>query len=95
MKKKILIAGGSGYLGEKLALKCLSNGMHVDCIYEKTKGHIKDINYIKCDLTNKASLKKIKKNYDYVVNLAGEVSHQNKKNLQITFFFSKKFIRLF
>ena len=32
--------------------------MHVDCIYEKTKGYIKDINYIKCDLTNKASLKK-------------------------------------
>ena len=58
MKKKILIAGGSGYLGEKLALKCLSNDMHVDCIYEKTKGYIKDINYIKCDLTNKASLKK-------------------------------------
>ena len=27
----------------------------------KIKGYIKDINYIKCDLTNKASLKKLKK----------------------------------
>ena len=41
MKKKILIAGGSGYLGEKLALKCLSNDMHVDCIYEKLRGILK------------------------------------------------------
>ena len=97
MKKKILIAGGSGYLGEKLALKCLSNDMHVDCIYEKTKGYIKDINYIKCDLTNKASLKKkLKKNYDYVVNLAGEVSHQNKKKIyKLHFFLAKNLLDFF
>lgn len=97
MKKTILIAGGSGYIGEKLALKCLSNGMNVDCVYKKNKGKIKYVNYIKCDLTNKALLKKkIKKNYNYVVNLAGEVNYQNKKKIyKMHFILAKNLLDFF
>lgn len=97
MKKKILILGGSGYLGEKLAFKCYSKGMHVDCVYNNTKGKIKNINYIKCDLTNKTLIKKkLKKNYNYVVNLAGEVNHQNKNKIfKLHFLLAKNLLDFF
>ena len=44
----------------------------------KKKRKIKKVIYVTCSLINKNIYKKIRKNYDYVVNLSGHVDHKNK-----------------
>ena len=82
MNKKILITGGTGFIGYHLSKKCLSLGWSVTSVSSR-KPHIrkkiKGVKYLKIDITNKNKLSKIKKNFDYIVNLAGYVDHSNKK----------------
>jgi len=81
-KKKILIIGGTGFIGYHLAKKAISNGWLVSSISSnkvKKIRNLKKVKYLICDITNKNKLKKIiKQNYDYVVNLGGYVNHTNK-----------------
>ena len=50
--------------------------------FKKTKiKKIKKVNYLICDISDRKKLKKIKTNYDYVVNLAGYVDHSHKLKL--------------
>lgn len=83
MKKKILIIGGSGFIGYHLAKKCLQLGWKVTSISTRKPKNIrklKQIKYLLCDISKKTLLKKkLKKNYDFVVNLGGHVDHNNKK----------------
>lgn len=82
MKKKILILGGTGFIGFHLAKKALSKGFEVTSLsknYPQKKRYLKNIKYIIADISNKNAIKKkIKDNYQYVVNLAGYVDHLNK-----------------
>lgn len=86
-KKKILITGGTGFIGYYLAKKCIKLNWEVHSISTK-KPHnsrkIKGVKYLICDISKLKNLKKIisNKNYDYVVNLAGYVDH-SKKNKTI------------
>ncbi len=104
MRKKILIIGGTGFLGYHLAKKCLLKKWDVTSISTNRPKKIRflsKVKYIVLDITNKKILiKKIKSNYDYVVNLGGYVNHTEKlktyrshyngsKNL-IDFFLNKK-----
>ena len=105
MKKKILIIGGSGFLGYHLAEFCLNNKRWKTTIVSKKKPqkirYLPQAKYIKLDITNKLEIKKkITFDYDYVVNLAGYVNHHEKtktynshykgcKNL-VDFFLKKK-----
>ena len=63
----------------------------------RKKRKIKKVIYVTYSLINKKNIyKKIRNNYDYVVNLSGHVNHKNKeitfkKSLQI----SQKFSRIF
>ena len=79
--KKILIVGGTGFIGYYLAKKCLRKKWHV-VSFSKNKPrkerHLKKIIYLTGDLSNLKDLKKINQNYDYVVNLGGYVDHNNK-----------------
>ena len=104
MRKKILIIGGTGFLGYHLAKKCLLKKWDVTSISTnrpKKVRFLSKVKYIILDITNKKILlKKIKSNYDYIVNLGGYVNHTEKlktyqshyngsKNL-IDFFLNKK-----
>ena len=85
MKKytKILIVGGTGFIGYHIAKKSLAKGWNVTSISSrlpKKIRHLKKVKYLRCDITKKKLLqKKIKKNFDYIVNLGGYVDHTNKK----------------
>ena len=81
--KKILITGGTGFLGYHLAKKCISLGWRVTSLSTKkplSHKKIKKVKYLICDINKKKKLKEIVNlNYDYVVNFAGYVDHSNKK----------------
>ena len=81
-KKKILITGGTGFIGYHLAKKCLKLKWLVTSLSTKKpkkNRKLKQVKYIICDVSNKKELKKkLKTNYDYVINLAGYVDHSHK-----------------
>ena len=83
MSKKILITGGTGFIGYHLAKKCLSYGWSVTSISTKKPSKyrkLKNVNYLICDITNKKNLqKKINQSFNYVVNLAGYVDHSKRQ----------------
>ena len=82
-KKKILIAGGTGFIGYHLSKRCLDLNWEITSLSTKKPNKYRQLNKVKyliCDITRKKNLKKkIKKKYDFVVNLAGYVDHSNKK----------------
>ena len=110
MSKKILITGGTGFIGYHLAKKCLKLNWSVTSLSTKNPKKyrkLKKVKYLICDISNKTDLQKIKNNYDYVVNLAGYVDHTNKikttkshfqgcKNISLLFVNSniKKFVQI-
>lgn len=83
MKKKILILGGTGFIGYHLAKESLRRGFEVTSVSKNKpikKRYIKKVNYVILDISNKHSFKKkINKKFNYVINLAGYVDHSNKK----------------
>jgi nucleoside-diphosphate-sugar epimerase len=82
LKKSILIIGGTGFLGYHLAKKCLLKKWNVTSISTNKPKKIRflpKVKYIILDITKKKLLlKKIKSNYDYVVNFGGYVNHNEK-----------------
>ncbi len=82
MNKKILIIGGTGFLGYHLAKNCLLKKWNVTSISTnspKKKRFLPKVKYINLDITKKKPLlKKIKSNYDFVVNFGGYVNHSEK-----------------
>lgn len=82
MKGKILIAGGTGFIGYHLSKEFLKRDYEVTSISltkPKRKRYLKNINYLYCDLSKYNSLKKtLVDDFDYVINLAGHVDHTNK-----------------
>lgn len=81
-KEKILIVGGTGFIGYHLAKKSLKKGWEVSSISTKPPKklrYLSKVKYIICDITKKKILnKKVKPKFDYVVNLGGYVDHSNK-----------------
>jgi nucleoside-diphosphate-sugar epimerase len=107
-KKKILIIGGTGFIGYHLAKKCLLLGWDVTSLSTKkpTKKKKLKIKYLYCDISKKLKLYQVLKNleFDYIVNLGGYVDHS--KNLKtfnshyigvknLANFFSRKSIKRF
>ena len=78
---KILITGGAGYIGSKLATKLLSLNYKVTIIdklkfSKKSLNHLfiyKNFNFIKGDVRNKKLMKKLIKDNDYIIPLAALV----------------------
>jgi len=80
MRKKILILGGTGFIGNHLSKKALEKNFQVTILSKNQAKYFPkrgDINYITADISDKDNLKKelLDSNFDYVVNLSGYVDH--------------------
>lgn len=99
MKKKILIVGGTGFIGTHLLTKLKKEKFDITILFSKNKKKInKSVKKIICDISNKKILsKKLKnKNFDYIINLAGYVDHKKKiKTLKTHFNGCKNLIDIF
>ena len=91
MKKKILITGGAGYIGSKLATKLIKIGHKVTVIdilkfSSKSLNHLfseKNFNFIKGDVRNKKLMRRLIKDNEFIIPLAALVGaplcEKNKK----------------
>lgn len=107
MKQKIIIFGGSGFIGYNLIQRLKKKNFQITSVSRKKtkKNHlIKGIKYLYCDVSKKNDLKKIQSNYEYIINLSGNINHKNKVETFNTHYlgcknlvniFSKKKIKLF
>lgn len=106
--KKILIIGGTGFIGYHLAKKCINKNFKVTSLSKnppKKIRFVKKVKYIICDINDEKKLKKsIASNFNYIVNLGGYVNHQNKRETyrshylglkNLTNFFKDKKIKKF
>ncbi len=92
MKNKILIIGGTGFIGTNLSLYCLKNNWKITVLSRKKPiKKIKRINYIIADISKIKDLKKkIKPNYDYIINLGGNINHSSHNQTYLTHFVGLK-----
>ena len=83
LKKKILVVGGTGFIGFHLIKKLNKTKFLITCLSlnkVKSKNRLKDVRYIFCDTSKKNELnKKVNSEYDYIVNLSGNIDHFKKK----------------
>ena len=82
MKKKILILGGTGFIGYHLAKEALRRGFKVSSLSKNNpvkKRYLKKVKYIISDISNKNFINQIiNEDFQYVVNLAGYIDHSDK-----------------
>jgi nucleoside-diphosphate-sugar epimerase/aryl-alcohol dehydrogenase-like predicted oxidoreductase len=80
--KKVLVTGGSGFIGSHLIKKLLLNNYKVNCLDLKNnllfKG--KNYNFFKGDILNKKILNKASKNCDITIHLAASLGVKNTDN---------------
>ena len=98
-KNRILIAGGTGFIGYHLAKRCLKLNWKVVSISTKPpkkNRKLKNVNYLILDISNQKKIfEKLSTNYDYVVNLAGYVDHSHNVKTMKSHFNGCKNLSLF
>jgi len=108
MKEKILIAGGTGFIGYHILKKLYLKKYNLFSISTKkpmSSMRVKNVKYIVCDVTKKNFFsKKINQDFDHIINLSGNINHKERaKTMQSHYngcvnlvnFFKKKKIKTF
>jgi nucleoside-diphosphate-sugar epimerase len=80
--QRLLIVGGTGFIGKNLTLGCISEGYDVSVISlnkPKSNEKVRGAAYFTIDICNmnKINEKLPNNKFDYVVNLSGYVNHSN------------------
>ncbi len=82
-KKKILVIGGTGFIGYHLIKKCLKKSYSVTSISSKPPSKIRKfskVKYFVCDIRDQKKLNRIiKPPFNFIVNLGGYVDHSRKR----------------
>lgn len=74
-KQKIIILGSSGFIGKNIAIKLAKNSnYHVYGTYLKNKPNIKNVKFIKVDLTKEQNVNKVLKGKDLAIHAAAVTS---------------------
>ena len=80
-KKKLLVVGGTGFLGFHLCKEALKKNWVVTSFSTNKPKKIRFLNKVKYvigDISKKKEISKINQKFDYVVNFGGYVDHKNK-----------------
>ena len=79
MKTKLLILGSTGFIGKNLLIYFSNKKKYsISAVYNKTKPtKIRNIKYIKGDLTKKQFVEKVVRNFDLVIQAAATTSGSN------------------
>ena len=96
-KKKLLIFGGTGFLGFHTAKRALRNGWEVSSVSKNkplAQRYLKGIKYHFCDISKKKKLEKIlNKKFNYIINYSGYVDHSKKINISKSLHRMQKYYR--
>ncbi len=75
MSNSIIIIGGTGFLGSRLANFFMNVGVHnITVTGLKRPNYLKKNNVIKLDILNLKELENICKNYDLIINCTGQIT---------------------
>lgn len=78
-QKKILIAGGTGFIGKRLVAHLASEGANLYVISRKHHDDSKNIKYIQCDLNNSEDINAINEHFDACVYMAANIPQRGQK----------------
>jgi len=80
MNDRLLILGGTGFIGRNLVLNALEHGFNITVVSlnePSDENKIESVEYLQMDITNSLQTSKqlAEASYDYVVNLSGYIDH--------------------
>jgi len=83
MTKKVLVIGGSGFIGSYIVKKCLKLNWKVYSTYYKKKIKNDRVNSFFLDLSNLKIPKKFNIYYDHVFFSAGDIDHEDQNSKKV------------